>query len=58
MPAKFVVEKAIPMEKKVYPKKSLISLFSAIGAFLVTFFALLAIEKIKAEIPTLKKSEE
>jgi LPS O-antigen subunit length determinant protein (WzzB/FepE family) len=58
MPTKFVVEKAVPIEKKVYPKKSLIAIFSAIGAFIVTFFVLLAIEKIKTEIPTYKKEEE
>jgi len=58
MPAKFVVEKAIPMEKKVYPKKSLIAFLSAMGTFFVTFFVLLAIEKVKADIPMLKKEEE
>jgi len=58
MPTKFVVEKAIPMEKKVYPKKSLIAFFSAVGAFIVTFFVLLSVEKIKTEIPILKKEEE
>jgi len=58
MPTKFVVEKAIPMEKKVYPKKSLIALLSAIGAFITTFFVLLAIEKIKNDIPIYKKEEE
>jgi uncharacterized protein involved in exopolysaccharide biosynthesis len=58
MPTKFVVEKAIPMEKKVYPKKSLIAFLSAIGAFIATFFVLLTLEKIKTEIPTYKKEEE
>lgn len=58
MPSKFVVEKAIPIDKKVYPKKSLIALFSAVGAFLVTFFALLIIEKVKTEIHIYKKEEE
>jgi len=57
MPTKFVVEKAIPMEKKVYPKKSLIAFLSAIGAFVVTFFVLLSIEKIKANIPASNKEE-
>jgi capsular polysaccharide biosynthesis protein len=58
MPSKFVVEKAIPVEKKIYPKKLLIAFFSAIGAFLVTFFVLLSIEKIKAEVHIYKKKEE
>jgi len=57
MPTKFVVEKAVPVDKKVFPKKSLISAFSALSAFIVTFFVLLIIEKIKAGIP-LKKEEE
>ena len=57
MPTKFVVEKAIPIEKKVYPKKSLIALFSALGAFFVTFFVLLAIEKIKADVSVSNKEE-
>jgi len=58
IPTKFVLEKAVPMEKKVYPKKSLIALLSAVGAFIFTFFVLLSIEKIKNEIPILKKEQE
>jgi uncharacterized protein involved in exopolysaccharide biosynthesis len=57
MPSKFVVERAIPIEKKVFPKKSIITLFSAIAAFIVTFFVLLIIEKIKTNLPTYKKDE-
>ena len=57
MPTKFVVEKAIPFEKKVYPKKSIITLLSAIGAFIVTFFVLLIVEKIKTDISRHKKDE-
>jgi len=57
LPTKFVVEKAIPIDKKVYPKKSLIALFSAIGAFFVTFFALLIFEKIQMDIAAHKKEE-
>jgi len=57
MPSKFVVEKAIPIEKKVYPKKLLISFFSALAAFIVTFFVLLSIEKIKADLSTSNKKE-
>ena len=56
MPTKFVVEKAIPIEKKVFPKKTVISLFSALSAFIVTFFALLIMENVKTGIP-LKKDE-
>jgi len=48
LPSKFVVEKATPIDKKVYPKKILIGFVSALAAFIVTFFALLSYEKIKA----------
>jgi len=57
IPNKYVVERAIPDEKKVYPKKSVITLFSALGAFFVTFFVLLAIEKVKSGISVYKKEE-
>ena len=53
LPSKFVVEKAIPIDKKVYPKRSLFGLFSAMGAFIITFFALLSFEKIKVNFSTL-----
>jgi len=57
MPTKFVVEKAIPIEKKFYPKKSIIALLSAIGAFVATFFVLLIVEKIQTDISVHKKEE-
>jgi len=57
MPTKFVVEKAVPIEKKVYPKKSIIALLSAIGAFVATFFVLLIVEKIQTDISVHKKEE-
>ncbi|MDR2970969.1 MAG: hypothetical protein LBU83_03450 [Bacteroidales bacterium] len=57
MPTKFVVEKAIPNDKKVYPKKLLIAFFSSVGAFITTFFVLLFMEKIKANILMNKKEE-
>lgn len=47
MPVKFVVEKAIPADKKAYPKKSLIVILSTIGAFVLGLFVLLTIEKIQ-----------
>jgi hypothetical protein len=56
IPAKHVVEKAVPIEKKISPKKSMIAIFSAIGAFFVTFFALLIMEKLK-EFSLEKKDE-
>ena len=56
IPAKHIIEKAVPIEKKIFPKKSMIAFFSAIGAFLVTFFALLIVENLK-EISLEKKDE-
>jgi capsular polysaccharide biosynthesis protein len=50
MPVKFVIEKAIPNDKKVYPKKLIISIISALGAFILTLMTLLIIDKIKREI--------
>ena len=52
LPSKFVVEKATPIDKKVYPKRMLIGIFSALGAFIITFFALLSYEKIKENLST------
>lgn len=45
---KFVVNKAMPAEKKSYPRRSLIVLAAAAGAFLVTLFALIGMENYKA----------
>lgn len=49
MPVKFVVEKAVAISKKVFPKKSIIMIFSTLAAFTITFFSLLIFEKIKNE---------
>jgi hypothetical protein len=57
LPSKFVVEKATPIDKKVYPKKSLFGIFSAMGAFIITFFALLSFEKIKVNFSTANENE-
>lgn len=48
MPVKFVIEKAIPADKKAYPKKSLIVILSTLGAFVLGLFVLLTIEKVQA----------
>jgi capsular polysaccharide biosynthesis protein len=50
MPVKFVIEKAIASDKKVYPKKLIIAIVSTIGAFIVTLMTLLFIDKIRREI--------
>ncbi|MCS6981654.1 MAG: Wzz/FepE/Etk N-terminal domain-containing protein [Flavobacteriales bacterium] len=41
---KFIVNKAMPAEKKSYPRRSLIVLAACVGAFLVTLFTLIGIE--------------
>lgn len=46
VPVKFVLENAIPADKKAYPKKSLIVIFSTLGSFILSIFILLTIEKI------------
>lgn len=48
IPVKFVIEKAIPADKKAYPKKSLIVVFSTLASFILLLVVLLAIEKTKA----------
>lgn len=45
---KFTVNKAMPAEKKNYPRRSLIVLAAAAGAFLVTLFTLIGVENYKA----------
>ena len=47
IPVKFVIERAIPADKKAYPKKSLIVLLSTFSAFVLAVLVLLTIEKIK-----------
>jgi capsular polysaccharide biosynthesis protein len=63
MPVKFVIEKAVPSDKKSYPKKLMIGLIATIGTFLLTLMVLLLIDKIKNEIiveekPKLKAKKE
>ncbi|MEG2070369.1 MAG: Wzz/FepE/Etk N-terminal domain-containing protein [Bacteroidales bacterium] len=57
MPVKFIVEKAIPADKKAYPKKFVIVLISTVAAFILSILVLLTIEKIKLT-PILEKKEE
>lgn len=51
VPVKFVIERAIPADKKAYPKKSLIVLLSTFSAFVLAVLVLLTIEKIKSSSP-------
>jgi uncharacterized protein involved in exopolysaccharide biosynthesis len=57
MPVKFVIEKAIAPDKKVFPKKLIISIISAFGAFILTLMTLLLIDKIRREINLDKNTE-
>ena len=58
IPVKFVIERAIPADKKTYPKKSLIVLLSTVSAFILAVLALLTINKIKETPVTAVQSEE
>ncbi len=49
MPVKFVVEKAIPADKKSYPKKLIIMILSTLATFIVTLFTLIIIENIQTD---------
>ena len=58
IPVKFVIERAIPSDKKTYPKKSLIVLLSTVSAFILAVLVLLTIDKIKETPVTAVQSEE
>ena len=47
MPVKFVIEKAIPADKKSYPKKSIIMITSTIATLIVAIIILLIMENIR-----------
>ena len=57
MPVKFVIEKAIPADKKAYPKKLIIMILSTLAAFVVTLFTLVIIENIQTDPERKKKNE-
>ncbi len=56
MPVKFVIEKAIPADKKDYPKKLIIMILSTLAAFVVTLFTLVIIENIQTDPERKKKN--
>ncbi len=58
IPTKFVIEKAIPSDKKAYPKKSLIVIVSTVSAFILAVLVLLTIERIKTTPSAFVKSKE
>jgi hypothetical protein len=55
MPVKFVVEKAIPADKKSYPKRLITMILTSLGVFTVTLFGLLIAETIDPEFSLRKK---
>lgn len=57
IPTKFVVERAIVPDKKVYPKKSIIMTLSVVASLIVTLVVLLVAENLKGT-PSLRRRDE
>jgi uncharacterized protein involved in exopolysaccharide biosynthesis len=55
LPYKFVVEKAIPPEKKAYPNKSLIVIVSTFASLLFALIVLIVIDNIKARASAIRE---
>jgi len=55
LPYKFVVEKAIPPEKKAYPNKSLIVIVSTFASLLFALIVLIVIDNIKARVAVIEE---
>ena len=55
LPHKFVVEKAIPPEKKAYPNKSLIVIVSTFASLLFALIVLIVIDNIKARVAVIEE---
>ena len=55
LPYKFVVEKAIPPEKKAYPNKSLIVIVSTFASLLFALIVLIIIDNVKARVAVIKE---
>jgi len=58
MPTKFVIEDAIPADKKAYPKKLLIMITSTVAVFFLSIFSLLVYENIRRHQAVVRKQEE
>ena len=58
MPVKFVIEEAIPADKKYFPKKSLVVVVSTVASLILSILVLLTIEKIKTLDLTSETSED
>lgn len=57
MPAKFEIEKAIPADKKFYPKKMVVVIVSTLSAFILSIMILLIVENIRS-IPVNNSKKE
>jgi uncharacterized protein involved in exopolysaccharide biosynthesis len=55
LPHKFVVERAIPPEKKAYPNKSLIVIVSTLASLLFALIVLIVIDNIRARLAVLRE---
>jgi uncharacterized protein involved in exopolysaccharide biosynthesis len=55
LPYKFVVEKAVPPEKKAYPNKSLIVIVSTFASLLFALIVLIVIDNVKARVAVIKE---
>jgi hypothetical protein len=58
MPTKFVIENAIPADKKMYPKKLLIIITATVAVFFLSIFTLLVYENIRKHKAIIRKPEE
>ncbi len=54
LPYKFVVEKAVPPEKKAYPNKSLIVAVSTFASLLFALIILIVIDNVKSRVALIK----
>jgi len=57
LPHKFVVEKAVPPEKKAYPNKSLIVIVSTFSSLLFALIVLIIIDNIRARLASIREEE-
>ena len=55
LPYKFVVEKAVPPEKKAYPNKSLIVVVSTFASLLFALIILIVIDNVKTRVAVIKE---
>ncbi len=55
LPHKFVVERAIPAEKKAYPNKSLIVIVSTFASLLFALIVLIVIDNVKSRVAVIKE---